>query len=556
LISSSPGNPKLSNPHCAPVVKIFRKNREFKMNNMSIAKVAASSLILGSTLLGFGPAGDFVGSLASASASAPQADAIKFAKRARAASAKGDIDQAVIFSERAVALSPNNAEYRLMLGDAYLSSGRFTSAETAFDDALSLSPGQPRVALKLALAKIALGKVDAARSLLEEHREKLSAADYGLATALSGDLESAVTVLEASVRGSGDALSRQNLALVYALSGRWAEARTTAAQDLSPDLIDQRMTQWAMMARPKASWDQVASVLSVQPAYDAGQPVGLALNKSSFQSQFAAASPAASLTAPVEIESAEQSAVFEAPLADNPVASAPVQVASAAPAKPVASGSAISFAPRQEIVQAIRQVANAEAPLVRSQAKPMKTAIAAPRRQKPVVIETVAAPRPFAQPKQAQRVVAPQSGREFKSGQFAVQLGAYGSKAQAEAAWAKASRKNSTLAGHKPMTATVLSNGKSLKRLAAAGFGSRESAQAACNDVKANGGECFVRSFAGVELAQWVGLNAASGPKLAGKLAAPAKPIKIAARKAAPAPAKPVKVSAMAPVKPVKIAAR
>jgi SPOR domain len=188
----------------------------------------------------------------------------------------------------------------------------------------------------------------------------------------------------------------------------------------------------------------------------------------------------------------------------------------------------------------------------------MKTAIVAPRRQKPVAVETAVAVQTFAQPKQAQRIIAPQSGREFKSGQFAVQLGAFASKAQAEAAWAKAARKNGSLAGHKPMTATVSSNGKSLKRLAAAGFSSRESAQAACNDVKASGGECFVRSFAGVELAQWVGLNAGSGAKPVKLAAKTAVPIKIAARKAAPAPAKPVKVSVAKPVlaKPVKIAAR
>jgi Flp pilus assembly protein TadD len=536
------------------------------MNNKSFAKVAASGLMLGSALLGFGPAGDYVGSLSSASARSPQTDAATFAKRARVASAKGQIDLAVTMAEKAVATAPTNADYRMLLGDTYLKAGRFTSAEASFDDALSLVPDNSRAALKLTLAKIATGKNDAARTLLDEHREQLSAADYGLAVGLSGDLQGAIQVLEASARGDGDALTRQNLALVYALSGRWAEARTTAAQDLSPDLIDQRMTQWAMMARPKASWDQVASVLGVTPAYDMGQPAALALN-------MGAASPAyasSAVQAPAEIAASEQSSepspVFEAPSANQ---AEPVQVAAVAPAPAFSpsSASGIAFAPRQEIVQVIRESARAETPLVRSQSKPMKTALAAPARRKPFVAEKAGVPRSLAALAPTQKIVAPQSGRELKSGQFAVQLGAFASKVQAEAAWARAAAKSGKLAGHKPMVANVTSGGKALKRLAAAGYTSRESAEAACNDVKTKGGECFVRSFAGVELAQWVGLNASPSAKPV-KLAvrkpvpAPAKPVKIAARKPVPAtaPAKPVKVSAAKPApvaaKPVKIAAR
>jgi Flp pilus assembly protein TadD len=504
------------------------------MINKSFAKIAASGLVLGSTLLGFGPADDFSLSLSSASARAPQIDAANYAKKARSASAKGQIDQAVQMAEKAVALSPTNADYRMLLGDVYLKAGRFMSAETSFDDALSLVPDNSRAALKLTLAKIAMGKNDAARSLLDEYREQLSAADYGLAVGLSGDLSGAVQVLEASARSNGDAMTRQNLALVYALSGRWAEARTTAAQDLSPDMIDQRMTQWAMMARPKASWDQVASVMGINPAYDTGQPVSLALNLGSRPVQAASSPVEAPLAVAVAEQPSEPAPVFEAPAEAQ---AAPVQVAVAnstpAPAFSAAPTSGIVFAPRQEIVQPIRESARAEAPLVRSQSKPIKTALAAPFQKGP-----------------AQKIVAPQSGREFKSGQFAVQLGAFASKAQAESAWVRAASKSSQVAGRKPMVANVVSRGKALKRLAASGYPSRESAQAACNDVKAKGGECFVRSFAGVELAQWVGLN--SG--------ADAKPVKVAARKPATAPAKPVKVSAAKPApvaaKPVKIATR
>jgi hypothetical protein len=259
--------------------------------------------------------------------------------------------------------------------------------------------------------------------------------------------------------------------------------------------------------------------------------------------------------APVAVAAAEQPSepapVFEAPAVAQ---AAPVQVAvvnpAPAPAFSAAPTSGIVFAPRQEIVQPIRESARAEAPLVRSQGKPIKTALAAPAHKKPFVTERAGVARPLVPSAPTQKIVAPGSGREFKSGQFAVQLGAFASKAQAAAAWDRAAAKSSEVAGRKPMVANVVSRGKALKRLAASGYPSRESAQAACNDVKAKGGECFVRSFAGVELAQWVGLNSGVA----------AKPVKVAARKPAAAPAKPVKVSAAKPslvaAKPVKIAAR
>jgi hypothetical protein len=73
------------------------------MINKSFAKIAASGLVLGSTLLGFGPADNFSLSLSSASARAPQVDAANYAKKARSANAKGQIDQAVQMAEKAVA---------------------------------------------------------------------------------------------------------------------------------------------------------------------------------------------------------------------------------------------------------------------------------------------------------------------------------------------------------------------------------------------------------------------------------------------------------------------
>jgi hypothetical protein len=50
-----------------------------------------------------------------------------------------------------------------------------------------------------------------------------------------------------------------------------------AAQDLSPELVDARMTEWAHFVRPSGASQQVASLLGVTPVIDAGMPSQLAL---------------------------------------------------------------------------------------------------------------------------------------------------------------------------------------------------------------------------------------------------------------------------------------
>ena len=54
-----------------------------------------------------------------------------------------------------------------------------------------------------------------------------------------------------------------------------------------------RLLEWATFARPTAAWDQVAGLLGVKPAFDAGQPVALALAPSAAPVQMAAAEPVA-----------------------------------------------------------------------------------------------------------------------------------------------------------------------------------------------------------------------------------------------------------------------
>ena len=196
----------------------------------------------------------------------------------------------VSLAERAVENSPRDAGFRALLGNCYLASGRFASAEAAYRDSLSLVATQPQVILKLALVQIAQGKNDEAKSLLAMAQSVLDPADIGLALALAGDPQSAVAVLEPAARAVGaDSRVRQNLALAYAFAGDWEQARTVAAQDVPADQLDGRIQQWMALAKPARASDQVAAFIGIQPAAgDPGQPIRLALNKEDAVRQAAA----------------------------------------------------------------------------------------------------------------------------------------------------------------------------------------------------------------------------------------------------------------------------
>lgn len=427
------------------------------MKTTLFVKLAASSLILGSVVTGCAQNG--ATGIASASSTNKQMKiAAKAFEQANKALKKRKFADAVGFAELAVSAAPQNASYRSLLGQAYLSSGRFSSAESAFSDSLSLSPDDARVALNLALAQIANGRNDSAIRTLETHRQSLSAADFGLALALAGDPKGAVSLLEIAARdGRADVKLRQNLALSYALAGKWTNARVMAAQDLSLDLVDARMTQWAEFVSPKASSQQVAALLGVKPVTDAGQPMRLALANSGQQT---------ASTAPA-IEP-----VFEA--AVEPI----VETAAVTPEEVVQPAPAPMF----EMAPASVKPAVYEAPLIRSETAPTKQAVVAMAGTN--------------KPNKAQK--------SQESGRFVVQLGAFQSSSNAERAWNSAINKTAELASYKPSTSRVKVKAASLYRMSVSGFTTRDAAGLVCAKVKAAGGSCFIRSQAGDAPTQWV----------------------------------------------------
>lgn len=426
---------------------------------LSLLKVATSALVLGTTMVGCGMSGQ-----AQRPGNVSDAKAAKIGATAAAAAgnalAKKKNAQAVTLAETAVAAQPRNADYRMLLGQAYLAAGRFQSAEQSYGDTLTLDPERERAALNLALAQTALGKKAAARSTLADYRDKLSAADFGLALALAGDTDEAIRILEFATRAPDvNAKTRQNLALTYALAGKWANAKVMAVQDLTPDETDARLAQWATMMSPtSAAADQVAAVLGVQPQLDAGQPTRLAL-------------------APVQADVAVAVAQIVAP--------APEPAAATAVAEPQAV--------------AVAEVAPAfeTASPVAAQAVTLVQPIPAPRARPAAPVRAAGSARAAGGFRPAVAT------RGLGDGKFVVQIGAFRTSASAERAWNRISGRVD-LANYGAINGSVKRNQANLVRVSVGGFGTRDDANAMCARIKQTGNVCFVRVQAGDAPARWV----------------------------------------------------
>ncbi|MBB5687465.1 SPOR domain-containing protein [Sphingobium boeckii] len=427
------------------------------MKSTTVFKLAASALVLGGTLVTPNPMGIISGFASANDTSKMEKSAVDAAAKAQKALKAKDSVKAIAAAEQAVEAEPGNAAYRALLAQSYLQGGRLFSAETTFKDALTLNPEDGRATLSLALVQIALGEPEKGLETLNASRVPVAPADHGLALALAGDTQAAITLLDAAAREQGaSAKVRQNLALSHALAGQWRQARAIAAQDVPADQLDRRMLMWAGFANPRNSWEQVASLLGVNPVRDAGQPQRLALNTAP-SAQIAEAAPVAEPA--VEMAAVEPQAPVETAVPVTYAAAEPAPVSEMARTTNLQQ---VLFAPRREVLQPLP---------ARYVSTPIKPQYAA------------RAPRATA-------------------GQFVVQLGAFSTEARAEAAW-KGAVGRFGLSSNTANGTTYRAGNATLHRAAVGGFATRQDAARVCAAVKAKGGTCFVRAATDETPALW-----------------------------------------------------
>lgn len=159
-------------------------------------------------------------SVADATLLAKPNDATVVAEVGKVRLASGQLPNAVALLQRAVDLDPADWKSRSALGVAYDRQGDSVKAEESYRAALGISPNNPVVLNNLALSRVLANDLAGARELLQR----------------------AVDSSRADVR------VRQNLALLYALSGNMAQAEALTFQDLPPDLARATLAYYRELA--------------------------------------------------------------------------------------------------------------------------------------------------------------------------------------------------------------------------------------------------------------------------------------------------------------------
>jgi D-alanyl-D-alanine carboxypeptidase len=444
------------------------------MNKKIIVKLALTSIAVAAPVIGLSGV-VAQGGTAAKDQEAQAKKAFGWAKKAEKLMAKGKSAAALDFAEMAVAAEMNNVDYRALLARVYMKEGRFHSAERTLMDVTELGQADARTVVSLALSRIGQGKVDSAIALVDANQSILPASDYGLALALAGDTKRGISVLVEAIRSNNASVrTRQNLALAYALDGRWRDSQVMALEDMPQHMVDRSIIEWAQFARPGAYTARIAGLLRVEQKEDPGQPVRLALNAVAGEVNMAAA----------QVPQASEASVLPAMIASiDPN----VELAAIGPAPVEAPPVEIIFRP-----SAPAMVAAAEAPLIKAPEGPAKRAQTAPVAAKPAKMAQAA---PVAA-KPVKLALADTAPRKV-AGTHLIQLGAFSSTANAQVAWSQFTRKFGVLQGFNSASSSVVVNGKQLVRLAAMGFGNAGSATAVCNQIKARGGDCVVKSVNG-----------------------------------------------------------
>lgn len=421
---------------------------------------------------------------------------------AQKALAASEMSEAVIHAEAAVAADPNNGAFRVLLGNAYLESGRFASAEMAFDEAMTLGENSPRVALSMALSLAGQAKYAHATTILGDWESAIAPADLGLALALSGQPERGIHIMSNAIRaGENTAKMRQNLAYAYAVAGRWREARLMVQQDVPADQVGDRMAEWASMATSEAYQHRIANLLQVPVTRgDPGRPAHLALSSNPVTAD-GGAQMAAKAAVPLsgqELAALNAPTVLPAPAVVPAPAPAPASASASAdivqtitqpvlqpvanPAPRYANIAQTAPTPAQRDEQAIRQDAfDAEFAAAFAPSAPIRKTLASPTTETVrAVSETVTRAAPSRKVAANRPAVANASNASESS--HLIQLGSFLSERGALRAWDIYKSRYPELEDHQMVITQAMVDGKRRFRVSASGY-DRSASRAMCNRV-------------------------------------------------------------------------
>jgi cell division protein FtsN len=186
-----------------------------------------------------------------------------------------------------------------------------------------------------------------------------------------------------------------------------------------------------------------------------------------------------------------------APATPAPTPAAPKSTATTAPAPKPAPAAKVATPPAKPVAAPVKTAeatpAPKAAPIAKTPAPAPKAAATAPAQPSAPLAPATAPPKQLAAnapPAPAPVVQAPAAA----SGAYVLQIGAYKSQAEADAAWNSYKAKHAALlAGYSPNVAQAdLGDKGTWYRLRIAGFSSKDVASALCDRLKADGGGCFL----------------------------------------------------------------
>jgi Flp pilus assembly protein TadD len=164
--------------------------------------------------------------------------------------ATGAVDEAILAYNSALARDGSDLPAQTGLAKAYLDTGRPELAMVPLSKALAASPDNPRLLVLLGVTEDVEGQHRQAqayygRGLQYAPGDPALAVDLALSLALSGDFPSAIAVLQpVAMASAASAQERQTLALIYGLQGRVAEAARLGRIDLDEASVEHNLAYY------------------------------------------------------------------------------------------------------------------------------------------------------------------------------------------------------------------------------------------------------------------------------------------------------------------------
>jgi Flp pilus assembly protein TadD len=182
---------------------------------------------------------------------------------AAALRAAGQPQQAAAALEQAIAAHPNDVQLSVAYAKALASMGSFEQSIAVIDRTLRLDAPDWNSLLVKGAALDQMGRHGEARALYLQAAtiapgEASIETNLGLSFAMTNDLSAAETHLRRAMQMRGaTSQTRQNLALVVGLQGRFDESRALYAAELPPDQVEANMAYVRALLTQQNRWDAI-----------------------------------------------------------------------------------------------------------------------------------------------------------------------------------------------------------------------------------------------------------------------------------------------------------